>query len=315
MIFIFFLQLMLPLFFILWIGIAPTKSALAFCVQLLSTGLALFALHLTGLWLFPPWWTPWLFYGLLLAAAVIGWRRHPPFTSRWPQGWRAWLLTAGFFTLGGWGITESAIALTGRASQAGAVVNLVFPLKDGTYFVVSGGSTLNINPHLMTLDARMERFRAYRGQSYGIDIVKLDDWGLRATGLQPQDPQAYNIYGVAVYAPCAGVVMRALDGLPDMQVPQTDRDHMAGNHVLLRCADADVLLGHLKPGSLKVAEGARVAAGEPLGQVGNSGNTGEPHLHIHAQQPGTLTAPLSGNPLPVRFDNRFLVRNDRIIVP
>jgi hypothetical protein len=65
--------------------------------------------------------------------------------------------------------------------------------------------------------------------------------------------------------------------LPDMQVPKGDRDHLAGNHVLLRCthapanatAPADVLHGQLRPGSARVAAGATVAAADRLGSVGN----------------------------------------------
>ena len=68
----------------------------------------------------------------------------------------------------------------------------------------------------------MTRFQAYRGQSYGVDIVKLDEWGFRANGLLPPDPNQHNNYGIPVYAPCAGEVIAALDGLPDMEVQQTD---------------------------------------------------------------------------------------------
>ena len=55
--------------------------------------------------------------------------------------------------------------------------------------------------------------------------------------------------------------------------------------------------------------------GDWVGAVGNSGNTDEPHLHIHAQQPATTREPMSGNPLPVSFSGRVLVRNDRVSVP
>jgi murein DD-endopeptidase MepM/ murein hydrolase activator NlpD len=195
------------------------------------------------------------------------------------------------------------------------VVNLALPLGPGRYLVVNGGSGSSTNAHLETLDASEPRFHEWRGQSYGVDLVQLDGLGLRAKGLQPADPRAYRIYGARVLAPCAGRVVLAVDGLPDMQIPEMDREHKAGNHVLLRCVEADVLVGHLMPGSVQVRVGDAVATGVWLGAVGNSGNTGEPHLHVHAQRPGPVGAPFSGDPLPILLDGRFPVRGDRIGLP
>ncbi|OIP17827.1 MAG: hypothetical protein AUK51_06555 [Comamonadaceae bacterium CG2_30_59_20] len=183
------------------------------------------------------------------------------------------------------------------------------------HLVVNGGSDFSTNAHFFTLDASEPRLRDWRGQSYGVDLVQIDGLGLRAKGLQPADPRAYRIYDAHVLAPCAGRVMLAVDGLPDMQVPEMDRAHMAGNHVMLRCEQADVLLGHLSPGSVRVRVGDAIAAGVWLGSVGNSGNTGEPHLHVHAQRPGPVGAPLGGDPLPILLDGRFPVRGDRIGSP
>ena len=312
---IFVLQLTLPLLLIAWTGLAPARSSIAFCIQATAVGVALFAIGLTGLWLFPTWWAAWAFGALLLAAVVMGWQRRSPFASQLPSGTMAWLSTALAVAIGSWGVVQSVIALAGRAPQSGPVIDLAFPLKGGEYLVVNGGSNIDINAHMMTLDAAILRFHAYRGQSYGVDIVQLNSWGLRADGLLPAQPSAYRIYVVPVYAPCAGEVIAALDSLPDMQVPQVDRDHMAGNHVLLRCKQADVLLGHLQPGSLKVAKSQQASAGQAIANAGNSGNTGEPHLHVHAQMPGTATEPFSGQPLAVRFDGRFLIRNDRLSRP
>ena len=255
MLVIFALQLLVPLVLLGWIAFAAPRSTLGFCIQFAATIAALLAIGLTGLWLLPPWWWPWVCAGLLVIAVLHGWRERYPFNSRLPLGWLAWIFTSLFIAIGSWGIYQSTIALAGRAPPPGAAVELATPLKGGTYLVVNGGSNLSVNAHLMTLDASMARFHAYRGQSYGVDIVKLDRWGLRADGLLPPQPSAYGIYGEQVYAPCTGKVIAALDGVPDMQVPQMDRDHMAGNHVLLRCQQADVLLGHFKTGSLKVAVG------------------------------------------------------------
>ena len=315
MLVIFALQLIVPLVLLGWIAFVAPRSALGFCVQSAATLAVLIAAGLTGLWLLPPWWWPWVCVGLLVTAVLHGWRGRYPFNSRLPLGWLAWIFTSLFIANGSWGTYQSTIALAGRAPPPGVLVELAAPLKGGTYLMVNGGSNLNVNAHLMTLDASMARFHAFRGQSYGVDIVKLDRWGLRANGLLPPQPSAYGIYGEQVYAPCTGQVVAALDGVPDMQVPQMDRQHMAGNHVLLRCKNADVLLGHFKTGSVKVATGQQLTVGQPIANVGNSGNTGEPHLHIHAQRAGTAAEPLSGDPLPVRFNGRFLVRNDRVSAP
>ena len=56
---------------------------------------------------------------------------------------------------------------------------------------------------------------------------------------------------------------------------------------------------------------ARIA--QKIAEVGNSGGADESHLHIHAQRPGAADAPMSGDPLPARFDRHFLVRGDRIV--
>ena len=41
-----------------------------------------------------------------------------------------------------------------------------------------------------------------------------------------------------------------------------------------------VLYAHLQPGSIAVAIGDEVAAGQPLARLGNSGNSLAPHLHF-----------------------------------
>ena len=199
-------------------------------------------------------------------------------------------------------------ALWGRRVPAESV-DVSFPLRQGTYLIVNGGNIELLNAHLMTLVG--ERFRAYRGQSFGVDIVRVDGWGRHAAGVQPRDPAAYRIFGDSVFAPCAGHVVAAADGLMDQAVPLVDRTHMAGNHVLLACGDVEVLLGHLQQGSVEVAGGDTVAVGRLLGRVGNTGNTSEPHLHIHAQRVGTASMPLGGQPLPLRLNGRYPARNSR----
>jgi len=308
-------QLLLPLILIGWMLWLPARSRLGFVVQCVGSFSALAVMALRGIWLLPPWWAPCVFGVALVAAAWVGLRRSGPFASTMPARWGAWIVAACFVALAAVSLVGTVGALHSRTLPPLPVVNLVFPLEPGSYLVVNGGSDYSTNAHLETLDASEPRFREWRGQSYGVDLVQLDGLGLRAKGLQPAEPRAYRIYGTHVLAPCAGVVVIAVDGLPDMQVPEVDREHMAGNHVMLRCAVADVLLGHLRPGSVQVRPGVAVAAGVWLGSAGNSGNTSEPHLHVHAQRPGTVVAPLGGDPLPILLDGRYPVRGDRIESP
>ena len=59
--------------------------------------------------------------------------------------------------------------------------------------------------------------------------------------------------------------------------------------------------------------GDTVTAGEQLGQVGNSGNTSEPHLHIHAEL-GPYQGERSDNPgIAMTFEGQFLVRNSTLL--
>ena len=92
----------------------------------------------------------------------------------------------------------------------------------------------------------------------------------------------------------------------------TDPEHLAGNHVLIECEGIEVLLAHMKQGRVRVGVGDVVTVKTVLGQVGNTGNTSEPHLHLHAEQGGEPGVILDGKAVPITIDGRFLVRGDII---
>lgn len=152
--------------------------------------------------------------------------------------------------------------------------NLAFPLQGGWFVVGQGGANRLLNHHA-----------GHPAQAWAADITAVGPLGFRAPGLLPADAAAYAIFGAAVVSPCAGEVVAARGDLPDLPPPQADPENAAGNHVVLACGDLTVELAHLRRDSLRVAPGQAVAIGTPLGQVGNSGNTTEPHLHIHATGP------------------------------
>ena len=196
-----------------------------------------------------------------------------------------------------------------RLAPAGAV-DLWFPLKGGRFAIVHGGGGAALNYH-----------HPVPAQAYATDVVALNHRGRRARGVRPEALDAYEIFDRAVIAPCDGIVSGTSDGAPDAPIGRVDPLRPAGNHVLLFCAvgraGITLLLAHFRSGSVAVARGDRVRRGTLLGRVGNSGNSTEPHLHIHAVRgsetdPGAVLA--TAHAVPLTFNGRFLTRNDLIHV-
>lgn len=93
-----------------------------------------------------------------------------------------------------------------------------------------------------------------------------------------------SIWEAPVYAPASGVVETTRTNVPDNPLGISNFAEMWGNHVIMRLdAGGWAMLAHLRQGSIAVSRGARVEAGTYLAQVGNSGRSPTPHLHLHAQ--------------------------------
>jgi hypothetical protein len=194
---------------------------------------------------------------------------------------------------------------------SGAVA-LNFPLPQGQYLVINGGNSPLINFHQRPATRSRIMVLDWPEAQYAVDMVALRRGGMRARSIMPSARESYFIFGTPVIAPCAGTIVRAVDGLADIW--DNDRDHstQAGNHVFIRCLDAHIMLAHLKQGSVAVNVGDTVRVGDAVGQVGSSGRGSEPHLHIHAQRLGTPDQPFIGNAVPMKIEGRFLRRGHRV---
>lgn len=272
-------QLLVPLLLAALLAFGARRRA-ATVFGLVATGLYLSGVARIGLWTTLPGWTPWVLAAIAALAAIRSARRAAvrSSTARWLQP--AVLAVFALAAIAGPVALREARSSGRLPPQPRAA--LTWPLEPGTYRVANGGSRAATNGHLRTLDPSVPRYRRWRGQSFGVDIVALDRRGLRASGWRPADPSAYAIFGRRVLAPCDGVVVAAATDAPDMRVPRVDRARMLGNHVILRCGAFDVVMAHFRRGSVGVAPGQRVRTGTVLGRVGNSGNSDEPHLHLHA---------------------------------
>jgi hypothetical protein len=309
-------QLLLPVSLLIWLAFFPASGWLALCLQIITVAASLFGLSLVGLWVTPPYWFRILYWCLL--AVIVG--AHIARGRLQSDGaWLASPLESGFLfmvaLLGLVGLYLGGLGLMGRQAPEVETVDIAPPFLSGRYLVAHGGSNSTVNIHLRTLDPELEQFARWRGQSRALDLFRIDSVGLHMRGWFPSDPTQYVTYGTSVVAPCAGRIALVHDGVADNRVPQMNREELPGNFVAIECNGNYLILAHLLAGSMEVRLGQQVAVGDVIGQIGNSGNSSEPHLHIHAQRGLPVEAPLSGEPLAITISGRFLVRNDRIEVP
>ncbi len=100
--------------------------------------------------------------------------------------------------------------------------------------------------------------------------------------------------GVAVYAAAAGTVMGVRDGVADLGDPSADPARACGNGVRIDHGDGwHTQYCHLKKGSVAVSPGETVSAGTQLGEVGLSGQTNHPHLHLSLEKDGSDVDPFA----------------------
>ena len=190
------------------------------------------------------------------------------------------------------------------------------PLK-GTWFVGAGAT-----PH--------SHHRWVVPQEFAFDFLRMGADGKthRGDGTRRGD---YFAYGEPVLAAGPGKVVAAVGDEAETdadlirpgesmdkyfeRVKKTQGERLArgargvvGNHIVIEHGDGEhSVYAHLKPGSLKVKVGDRVAAGQAMASVGTSGNSTEPHLHFHiADGPDAMRS--AG--IPVRFDSLHIPNAD-----
>ena len=246
---------------------------------------------LVSRWDLVGYFTPPLLAAIFLLSLAASWRRHA--TRPWLSGNRRSVWRSRPVTLLATMIIAAAYVHVGMGMLAPAGArDLAFPLRGGAFAVGQGGSSRLLNHH-----------HGHPEQRYALDIVAIDRLGFRAAGLLPEDLGRYRIFDAKVVSPCAGSVRFARDGLADLVPPNVDAQHPAGNHVVIDCEGMDILLAHLRNGSVAVQAGDRLGVGDAVGRVGNSGNTTEPHLHIHAVDPESRRG------VAITFDSRSAARN------
>lgn len=189
---------------------------------------------------------------------------------------------AGFF------IRAAPIAADSRFTGYSTQADLLLPFA-GTWHVYWAGRSVEQNYHAVD-----------PGQRFAYDFLVMKD-GSSFAGDDPGQVERYYCWGEPILAPARGTVVAVANDLADNAIGQTDAAHPLGNHVILDLGNSEfAFLAHMQKGSVGVAPGDEVQAGDRLGACGNSGNSSEPHLHLHLQTTAELG---SGEGLPAQFQD------------
>ena len=194
----------------------------------------------------------------------------------------------------GWFANIGRLAYPADVHSTSPKVVVRFPLNERA-LIGWGGDRLESNYHVIKPNERW---------AYDILIPPAE---VKSSKLED-----YGIYGAKVMAPASGTVVSINNNEQDLVPGSDDFQSMAGNHIYLRLDESGtyLILAHLKQGSIKVKEGQHVNEGEFLAQVGNSGSSSEPHLHIHHQRQDPSKVSMffaEGLPLYFRTENGVMM--------
>ncbi|MBS0659833.1 MAG: M23 family metallopeptidase [Verrucomicrobia bacterium] len=133
---------------------------------------------------------------------------------------------------------------------------------------------------------------------YAIDFVRLDDKGALTKGdaAQVANWLGYRAEVLAVADATVVGVRSHLDEEPTVEKPRRALYEASGNYISLDLGGGRyVHYEHLRPETAKVRVGDKVKRGQVLAELGNTGDSTGPHLHLHVSDAAT---PLAGEGLP-----------------
>jgi hypothetical protein len=206
----------------------------------------------------------------------------------------AWLW-AGDSLVGGWILpSRRAVPSDLEGYQSHTTLRLPF---DGEWVVLWGGPKPHENYHVAVPPLR-----------FAYDFV-VDSAGSlhRSDG---RDNADYYCHGRPILAPADGRVTAVLDSFAE-NIPGTPRRRYRGpgNFVAIDHGNGEFsILAHLRRGSVRVAAGQRIEAGDTVGECGNNGESTLPHLHYQLQ----LGAVPGSRPVPAPFSD-YLAEGERVV--
>jgi hypothetical protein len=150
--------------------------------------------------------------------------------------------------------------------------------------------------------------------AYDMGVMAFDQsknqWSQTLPNTAGDKNEHWRIWGKPIYAMADGTVVDFRNDIPSntkmgKQVPTPNP--VEGNHFYIQHGDELMLYAHFQAGTLNsnlTTKGKAVKEGDFLGLAGNSGNSTNPHLHIHTIQ---ATKPWQGPARPLPFHDIHVI--------
>lgn len=166
----------------------------------------------------------------------------------------------------------------------------------------------------------LDPHKRFLAEAFAYDFIQIGANGksFQRDGSKNAD---YYAYGKKVLASKDGTVVSVKTDIVENNPGETTNTTTpSGNVVIIDHGNNQYgYYGHLKPFSVTVKAGQRVRAGDPIGEVGNSGDSFEPHLHFHVMN---NPDPAEADGIPLVFENwkaqsygRIPVARQQAIIP
>ena len=282
------------------------KSRVSTFVNIIIVGLYIMALYKQVTWTeYGSYYLRYVFIGLYLGSVTPSLRRFSKLQWVAKMNSRKWILLIIQLILLPLSLYYYSLAYFAQKDfqQNITIVDLEFPLKNGTYYISQGGTSV-FNYH------------SYETEKFAIDIVKLNMMGRMWEGkiFEPKLNNFHNIFTDTIYSPCDGVVLSTENYYNDHPPGELENYiNSKPNIIEIGCDNSiRIVLAHLLKNSIMVNIGDTISTGQPIGLVGNSGYSKIPHLHIHAYSTFINSKGLQGKSIAISFDNKILEKNDMI---
>jgi len=147
----------------------------------------------------------------------------------------------------------------------------------------------------------LDSHKRFVAEAFAYDFLQIGPNG-KSYQRDGRNNADYYAYGKKVLAAKDGTVISVRSDMAE-NVPgeTTNVDSPGGNVVVIDHGNNQFgYYAHLRPFTVSVKPGARVRAGDVLGEVGNSGDSSEPHLHFHVMDNADASLAVG---IPAVFEN------------